>query len=883
MCTRSLLIRAAVSPAALLFLALDTPAQSPPLAPAKFLPGSPVVGPAAGTQKAASMAAGSGSSLLVFEDTRAGDSDLFGVRLDAAGAPLDPLPFPITKDPGNQTMPRVAWNGSNWLVTYSNQVDPGTGYFASEFASLRVSPAGQVLDPAPIVLAMDSTGGNFVVASDGQNWAVLYTGYSAGNNGIRARRIGPDGSLLDPAGVVVFPGTYYLTSDLKASYAQGEYLFAWSDNGLQARRYDSQLQPLDPAPVLLLPGTGEVAASDDEFLVAWTRQTPLFTSEVVGTRFDANLDPIGANPFPISGSAPNVNHTTPRLVWDGSQWVVSWLTSGTLAAKAARITAAGIVLDPGGVPVPDANPNYFYDTALGALPSGGATVLWDDVRNNWTYDLFGLSLDPGGTFGTERCYSLGSESLKYPRVTAGNGQYLVTYRAELSTGSRILAQRVDTSGQALDAEPLEVASATHLSLFAGGAAWNGSVFLVTWSDATQVRVLARRMLPNGTWLDATPIVVLTGSSADTAALGNDFLVTGLHAPFNPQYVFSYGARVRGSDGAVLDSPALGIGPSFATRARVTTLGGRWLVATESHWTHDENQSNLMFNFVDAAGMVTASANAGLLNIQNWGIIDVVSSGSSALIVGQTGSNWTNTDVYVRRILPDGSMPASLLNVTGSVGLGQHRPALAWTGSEYLVAYETYQNNVWFYDYEPDVYAVRVSEGGALIDPAGFALFSGEDYEILPDASGLGGGQHQVAVASYVDGNYASYRIALRGPGVTCQTDLGYGGPGTMTLSVCGGDLTQAGAEATLTLTGATPSSTVFLPVGLMAAPTPFRGGTLVPVPWARLVPLATNAAGDLSLTVPGSGGPPVPVYIQVIDPVGGNYDFSNALELLLGT
>lgn len=341
----------------------------------------------------------------------------------------------------------------------------------------------------------------------------------------------------------------------------------------------------------------------------------------------------------------------------------------------------------------------------------------------------------------------------------------------------MLAQRVDRFGAALDPEPIEVASAGHVSLFAGGAAWNGSVWLVTYSDATQGKIFARRMLPGGAWLDPAPFFVLLGGGADAAALGSDFLVTGLRAPSNPQYVFSYGARVRGVDGVVLDNPALLVGPSFATRARVVTLGGQWLVATESHLTHDENPANLAFNFVSAAGVVSPASNAGLLNIQNWGIVDVASSGTSALIVGQSGSNWTNVDIFVRRILPDGSMPAPMLNVTGTAPMGQSRPAVAWTGAEYVVVYESLQNNVWFYDYEPDLYAVRLSEAGALLDASGFPLWNGEDYEVNAESASLGGGKALFAASTYVDGAYASPRIALRGMRPLGLANYGAGTPG----------------------------------------------------------------------------------------------------------
>jgi hypothetical protein len=126
-------------------------------------------------------------------------------------------------------------------------------------------------------------------------------------------------------------------------------------NGLRGRRFTQDLQPIDPAPVLLASDPGSVSSSGSEFFLAYSHQTPLFTSEVVGRRFDAALAPVGAGPITISGSAPDVNHTDPSVVWDGAQWIVSWLTAGTQTARLARVSAAGGVHVPvsgGGGPPP---------------------------------------------------------------------------------------------------------------------------------------------------------------------------------------------------------------------------------------------------------------------------------------------------------------------------------------------------------------------------------------------------------------------------------------------------------------------------------------------------------------------------------------------------
>lgn len=729
--------------------------------PALRLAGSPVLAAAAGTQRLAAVAAGANSSLLVYEDSRAGDRDLYGARVDASGALIDPVPFPITHAPGDQTAPRLAWNGTNWLVVYANQVDPGSGYFATEVACLRVSPAGAVLDSDRIRIGEDSSGATYAVASDGVNWVVSMAGYSAGTAGLVAKRVSASGAVLDPAGVAVLPSGSSIIFGADITYAQGTYLFSWNEGARRGRRFDTALRPLDAAVRTLPVEGGAIASNGLQHFALWMRQTPAFTSEIVGARLDAQLNLLDAQPIAISGANPTANQTEPRLVWDGAQWIVLWLSYASLDMRCARVSAAGGVLDPGGVLVPDQAPSYLYAHAIGALPGGGALATWNEARYGTADDVFGVRFSALGAMGTEACVSLGAEALQAPRVGAGPDHYLVSARGERSNGTRVLAWRIDASGEPLDAQPIVVASASHALLHAGGSAWNGALHLVTYADASDGWIYARRLDRDGAWIDPAPFRVLRGAGADAAALQGDFLVVGVHAPSYPQYVSSFGARVRGSDGAVLDPSPLALGGSYATRARVAVLGGRWLVATEQHWSHNQSQSGISTHFVTSSGAVTAGSGMAVLTIQNWGSVDLASSGTSALLVSQSGSNWTNTEIFVQRLLPDGSSPQGMRAITTLAPAGQHRASVAWNGEEYVVAFETYQNNAWNYDLEPDLYAQRLREDGSSIDTQGFALWASEDYETHVDQEGLSGGRSLVAAVVLVDADHAATQIALR--------------------------------------------------------------------------------------------------------------------------
>ena len=64
---------------------------------------------------------------------------------------------------------------------------------------------------------------------------------------------------------------------------------------------------------------------------------------------------------------------------------------------------------------------------------------------------------------------------------------------------------------------------------------------------------------------------------------------------------------------------------------------------------------------------------------------------------------------------------------------------------------------------------------------------------------------------------------------------------------------------------------------------PFKGGQLVPFPvLAVIAGLVTDGAGGLSLPVAGSSGAPLHVFMQCLVKNGSAYEFSNALDVVIG-
>ena len=161
---------------------------------------------------------------------------------------------------------------------------------------------------------------------------------------------------------------------------------------------------------------------------------------------------------------------------------------------------------------------------------------------------------------------------------------------------------------------------------------------------------------------------------------------------------------------------------------------------------------------------------------------------------------------------------------------------------------------------------------------------------LAETADLSVGTHEITVtATDSDGMQSTDTATLTitdrvlpGPGVICQTDLGFGGPGDAVLEVCGGDL-SSGTTAEMTLTNAAPSQALLILVSLDNNPTPIAGGTVITSPLFGVIISATDIFGEFNFTVPGGGGP-LTLFAQAIydDPAQAfGLGISNALQVEL--
>src|SRR5262245_52172231 len=378
---------------------------------------------ARGDSAAAPLAADEGAAvafdgtnyLVVWSDYASGTGDIYGARVAPNGTVLDPGPgLPISTPPAQQILPAVALDGTNYLVVRQER---RTNDHYDIYAA-RVTPAGAVLDPDGIPIATaagDQTAAD--ITFDGVNYFVTWTDWSSSSGpDIYGARVTTSGTVLDPDGIPI-SNTANDQSSASVAFDGTNYLVTWED-----RRSD-------PA------------------------------EDIWGARVSTNgtvLDPAG-----ISIGVGAQYQLAPDVAFDGTNFLVSWMDRriGVWNIYGARVTPAGSVLEPDGIPISTA-PDYQVYPAL-AFGQANYLVVWTDKRDGLEYHIHGARVTPGGSVLEPGGIPISTAAQQdFPAVAFGGSNYLAVWEDDRSqTGSDIYASRLSPAGDVLDPTGILISNA----------------------------------------------------------------------------------------------------------------------------------------------------------------------------------------------------------------------------------------------------------------------------------------------------------------------------------------------------------------------------------------------------------------------------------------
>ena len=230
----------------------------------------------------ASAEAGSDEYIVVWQDARGIDTDIYAQKVSSGGVLLwDEAGLPVCSAPGNQESPAVIIDGAGGVIAvwidargsdmdiYAQRID-GDG--APLWTSSGIPLCAAMGNQNEVKIVPDGSGGVIAVWQDSRN----------GNIDIYAQRVGSDGTPLwgaDGVAVCAFPADQIQPSAVPDG--DGGIIIAWSDNrggeaDIMAQRLDatgSELWQVGGVALCTLPGdqTLPYAAVDGSggAIVAW--------------------------------------------------------------------------------------------------------------------------------------------------------------------------------------------------------------------------------------------------------------------------------------------------------------------------------------------------------------------------------------------------------------------------------------------------------------------------------------------------------------------------------------------------------------------------------------------------------------------------------------
>jgi MYXO-CTERM domain-containing protein len=451
--------------------------------------------------------------------------------------------------------PKVAFNGTNYLVVWS---DPRGGSAADDvdtsiFAA-RVSTSGTLLDPLGIVVSdgtgivQDQTGltkGHPAIAFDGANYLVVWMDIRDRSAQVYGARINPAGQVLDPDGFRISTAAIEPTEPLPVPNGQEDptvafdgtrFLVAWSDarrsltsgRDIYAAHVTTQGSVVEAGGFVITEEAGDqvlpVAASAGagQAAVTWTTGT---STGVFAARVSAAGTVLDTVPIVLSTAAIEASVTIPRraITADANGYLVAWCASDPSVAicdvTARRIDAAGQL----GAPIVVATGVYDSLSLSGATGGAQSLLLWNG--NNGQTSLMRLSaagalVDPAG--------GLSVPGLPVPgAVASGSGNRLLVVGRPTAAVDNLVSATLDTNAPPTAGATVAVAVSANVES-GPAAAFDGAGYLVTWSD---LRVAAGAMMANrldasGAPRSPTAFKVADGSFSFpvVASDGTDFMV-----------------------------------------------------------------------------------------------------------------------------------------------------------------------------------------------------------------------------------------------------------------------------------------------------------------------------------------------------------------------
>ena len=483
-------------------------------------------------------------------------------------------------------------------------------------------------------------------------------------------------------------------------------------------------------------GHATVAHDGTNFLVVWKDHRRGSRYDVYATRVDHTgkvLDPYGIAVATTAGSKDR-----PHVSFDGTNYLVVWedFRNGVdFDIYGARVTPAGTVLDQNGIAICTATKGQHRPVA--AHRAGTTLVVWEDFRNQKDYDIMGARLNAAGTVldtGGISIATLGVHT-KHPTVAAGPSGFLVAWTDSHSLNNDIRGTLVDLQGKVFTQNGTPICGVAVDKSYPW-AAFDGTNFMVVWQDrrnAGGVDIFGTRVTSTGVVLDAL------GFAVSAAANEQEFPVLTTHAGgYLGVWQDRRATKFNDVHGALVSSAAKVTGSltiSDALNYQVKPYVAEGNKNTLAVWEdlRDGHSYAVYGARISLTGAVLDKAGIPISTTANQQAMAAVGAGTGGyLVVWQdrrsvASSPISQVDLFGVRVSSAGVVldPAGI-QITMAMD-DQKEPAMAFGAGQYLVVWQDLRNA----SKGIDVYGARVSAAGNVLDLTGIPISSGAGERSAP--------------------------------------------------------------------------------------------------------------------------------------------------------
>jgi len=612
-----------------------------------------------------------------------GVKDIYGAFFSYDGVLLDSSSIPIATSRGEteyeDVSVRLAYSGENILAVYLN----GQYYYGYDVEGIIIDTNGNPLTPTLLLDAKPATRVDVSrpdVIFDGNRYFVVWSREGT----VKGLRISKNGIFLDPAGgfqigtgdipKVVFDGRKYIVVYAEPDPGQDSVIFKCAFVDTQGSIIQEQtLTPWLDGYIYFF----DIVIHNSKIYLFANVEDIFVKSGWVGVVIDTAGNEVipftTIIPFPTSG----VSHWwEPSVDFDGTNFLLAYeeWTSTDINIKGALIdTNINSVLTD--ISISEKENTQARPVVL--FHNGKYIVIWEDIRNSYSgYDIYMTEVATDGTVLDlqGKLISRSGNEQYWPHIVFnGIDNFFGVWHDYRNNNWDIFGARINKDGYLIDTFAFPVSELPNQQIFPR-VTFDGTNYFVVWNDSRygQWDVFGARVSQNGDVLDPFGILIYQSGDnefySDVAFDGTNYFVVFGH--YNGTDYDIYGVRVD-RNGNVIDNTPIIISdaPYDQYKPVVVFTGSYYFVA--------------------------------------WSDM-------------RSGSNYA--DIYIARVLPDGTV----LDTTGipitTATWTQEAPALAFDGINVFVVWHdmSYTGQYWIID----IYGARISQDGTVLDPSGIKISSG---------------------------------------------------------------------------------------------------------------------------------------------------------------